>query len=361
MAGLPPAVGLNALNHMTPPAILPLGAPAAAGIIPGADPVGFQTPGGGPPVTPLVGNIGIGAGPGAQWSGPEFGNTAMGSFRSSAGPSAANPADVDAAEAQVDNDFWNTLQRISLIGNRAKILYDTSYSFRVAIMDSIQVLRRQIYYIRAVITALEAGMGAEAIAREIRDALRRERQRVTAALAPVDLDLLRGIVQLLQNPALNASAISNALHDAIEAFNEQLVRLANLIPPGIQGQNPLLHVPVPFPADPGMAPMAPGWQAATGGMIPPGQDVAAALAPVAGGLAPAVVAGVPGIALPPAGGGLGGAGPGALGGANPYDVRGGHRRRSRGGWTPKNQKKKHKKHKTKHKKHRHRRRRTRRR
>ena len=337
-----PVAPVNALGVSPTPAPI-FGGPAQPPVFPidiigGADPAGYRDAAGNVSV-PLAGTIVAGAGPnfGDPFSGTEF--------HSSAGPDPNNPADVDQAQALVDSNFWNALQRVRLIGNRASALYETSYDFRVAIMDKIQILRRQIYYIRAVISALEAGYGPAAVGAQIRAALRDDRQKVTEALAPINLDLLRALVQLLDDPALSAPDVMGALHDALDAFNNELSRLVLLLPAGAMGQDPALHNPA-FPLQPGSPLNIGGWQSAG----PVGENVAAPLAgaaPYAGGIAAAAPAVVPaGVA------GIGGVGAGAVGGPNPYNVRGGHRRRSRGGWTPKNQKKKHKKHKTKkHKKH----------
>lgn len=175
----------------------------------------------------------------------------------------------------VDRQFYNSLNRVRLLGDRANALIGQSYNFRRRLMDKIQRMRRLVFFMRAVVTniqtALEhggdgAGDAAAAACRaEIADALAAERRGVIEALDPLSENLLRSLVELLQHPGLDVDDILAALQDAIAAWNTEVHRLVTMLPADHQ------NAPPAPPAPPGDGGMAAQWTAA-GGPQPPGQQ-----------------------------------------------------------------------------------------
>ena len=234
-------------------------------------------------------------------------------------------------------------------------------------MERIQTIRRLIYFMRAVVTnvhdALAAGVHPAAVAAtcadQIRDVLREEREAVTAALDPLDLNLLGAIVELLEARGLNPDDIISALDNAITAWSEQIDRLLHDAavagpPGGPAGNNPNAPAAPGNPPGPRTPAHDPQWQAAAP-QPPPGENVGQ---PLDGQMDPVVpqppqqpIQGVVDAAAPnPRAQGT------AYNPANPaagFGVQG-------GGWTPQGVKKKKKqrqKHKKTHKKRKRRRRR----
>jgi len=175
----------------------------------------------------------------------------------------------------VDRQFYNSLNRVRLLGDRANALIGQSYNFRRRLMDKIQRMRRLVYFMRAVVTnirdALEHGgegagqAAAVACSHEIADALAAERRGVIAALDPLSDTLLRSLVELLQHPGLDVDNILAALQDAVAAWNTEVHRLVAILPAERQ------NAPPAPPAPPGDGGMAAQWTAA-GGPNPPGQQ-----------------------------------------------------------------------------------------
>jgi hypothetical protein len=175
----------------------------------------------------------------------------------------------------VDRQFYNSLNRVRLLGDRANALIGQSYNFRRRLMDKIQRMRQLVYFMRAIVTnirtALEhggngAGDAAAAACRaEIADALAAERRGVIDALDPLSETLLRSLVELLQHPGLDVDDILAALQDAIAAWNTEVHRLVAILPANQQ------NAPPAPPAPPGDGGMSAQWTAA-GGPNPPGQQ-----------------------------------------------------------------------------------------
>ena len=256
------------------------------------------------------------------------------------------------AESAVDGNFYNALKRVRLIGNRASALYTQSYNFRIRVMERIQAIRSLIYFMRAVVSnienALQTGMtpadAARQAAEDVREALRTERTAVTDALAPLNMDLLGAIVELLEAPGLSPDDIITALENAIAAWTEELERLvreptldangavvAGTPPAGVLHQaHP--NAVGPAPANPpGPAAEAAEWLASYPPPGPaPGENIGAALAPQLPVPGPGTPTATPNLVAPPA----------AYDAANPggnYGVQG-------GGWTPQGVRKKKQKH-----------------
>ena len=181
---------------------------------------------------------------------------------------------LPSSDEGVDRHFFNSLNRVRLLGDRANALIAQSYNFRRRLMDKIQRMRRLVYFMRAVVTKIQtaiaedpdAGPAAAAACRaEIADALAAERRGVIEALDPLSDDLLRTLVELLEHPGLDVDDILAALQDAIAAWNTEVHRLVAMLPPDQQ------NAPPAPPAPPGDAAMAAQWTAA-GGPQPPGQQ-----------------------------------------------------------------------------------------
>ena len=272
-------------------------------------------------------------------------------FLSSAELDAADNVD-GSPESAVDANFYNALKRVRLIGHTASSLYTQSYNFRIRVMEKIQAIRSLIYFMRAVVSnienALQTGMThADAIAeaaRDVREALRAERTAVTNALAPLNMDLLGAIVELLEAPGLRPDDIITALENAIAAWTAELERLvreptldaAGAVVPGtppagiLHEGHPNAVGPAPAAA-PGPAAEAAEWHASYPPPgPPPGENVGAALGPQLPALVPGTPSATPNLPAPPA----------AYDAANPgsnYGVQG-------GGWTPQGVRKKKQKH-----------------
>ena len=181
----------------------------------------------------------------------------------------------------VDRQFYNSLNRVRLLCDRANALIAQSYNFRRRLMDKIQRMRRIVYFMRAVVTKIQnalehggegAGDAAAAACRaEIADALAAERRGVIAALDPLSENLLRSLVELLQHPGLNVDDILAALQDAIAAWNTEVHRLVTMLPADQQ------NAPAAPATPPGDAGMAAQWTAAG----PAGENAGQPLGPQA--------------------------------------------------------------------------------
>ena len=277
-------------------------------------------------------------------------------FLSSAELDAADNVD-GSPESAVDANFYNALKRVRLIGHTASSLYTQSYNFRIRVMEKIQAIRSLIYFMRAVVSnienALQTGMShADAIAeaaQDVREALRAERTAVTNALAPLNMDLLGAIVELLEAPGLRPDDIIIALENAIAAWTAELERLvreptldaagavvAGTPPAGILHEaHPNAVGPAPAAA-PGPAAEAAEWHASYPPPGPaPGENIGAPLGPQLPAHAAGTPSATPNLPAPPA----------AYDANNPggnYGVQG-------GGWTPQGVRKKKQKHKKSHK------------
>jgi len=160
----------------------------------------------------------------------------------------------------VDRQFYNSLNRVRLLGDRANALISQSYNFRRRLMDKIQRMRRLVYFMRAVVTKIQAAIehggdgagdaAAAACRAEIADALAAERRGVIEALDPLSENLLRSLVDLLQHPGLNVDDILAALQDAIAAWNTEVQRLVTMLP---ADQQNAAAAPATPPGDAGMA------------------------------------------------------------------------------------------------------------
>ena len=190
---------------------------------------------------------------------------------------------LPSSDEGVDRHFFNSLNRVRLLGDRANALIAQSYNFRRRLMDKIQRMRRLVFFMRAVVTKIQtavaedpdAGPAAAAACRaEIADALAAERRGVIQALDPLSDDLLRTLVELLEHPGLDVDQILAALQDAIAAWNTEVHRLVAMLPPDQQNAPPAPAAP------PGDAAMAGEW-AHAGGLQPAGENAGAPLGPQA--------------------------------------------------------------------------------
>ena len=158
-----------------------------------------------------------------------------------------------------DTNFFNALNRVRLIGNRAEAMVEQSATFRRRVLRRISDMRRLIYFMNALRVTLQASLAAPGRqeAREARGrcldavkaALAEERVKVTRALEPLGIDLLVGIINLLENPDLDTDQILAALQDAINSWTQQVGMLVEMLPADDTGP-PDMTVPVPPPPRP---------------------------------------------------------------------------------------------------------------